>query len=181
MNTSNYSNCKNSFFQKKGWLLAGLLLSATAFSCATSETARQEKAVLKAKMAQAVGDSITCGRFQVDVDRAFPQRGGRMVVLSSPYYVRVSGDTLLSRLPFFGRAYSIPYGGGSGLNFDGRIVSRSSVVSKKGEHIVKLGVTSAEDAYDYTISIFDNGSASVSVTPRQRSQMYFTGTLHTDW
>ena len=170
-----------SLLKKNNWCVAGVLFSIMAISCATSEAARQEKAEWAERMAHSVADSIANGRFQIDVDRAHPQYGGRVIDLTGSYYVRVTGDTLLSRLPFFGVAYSIPYGGGSGLQFDGRIVRKFNEVNKRGEHIVKLEVTSSEDSYDYIINVFDNGGATVSVTPQQRSHIYFTGTFHTDW
>lgn len=178
----NWKNMKQEQHNRKGKvrLLTFFLLPLLVFSCATSEMAKQEKAIRAAQMAQSVNDPIGSGRFRIDVDKAHPQFGGRVIDLTSSYYVRVSGDTLESTLPFFGRAYSIPYGGGVGLQFDGKIVGMTSEVNKKKEHIVKMDVTSAEDVYIYIITVYENGSATVSVTPRQRSHIYFTGMLHID-
>lgn len=162
--------------------LRALFWSVMALSvisaCAVSEATRQERAARQEQLASAISQGLAERRFQVDVDRAYPQGRGRVIHLTSDYSVRVSGDTIVSYLPFFGRAYSVPYGGGSGLNFTGRITSYSQRVSRSGERIITIGVESKEDVYVYTVSLFDDGNASVGVQPHQRSYIYFTGRYH---
>ena len=53
---------------------------------------------------------IENGRFTIEVDRALPM-GGRTVHLTTPYSLEMRGDSAISYLPYFGRAYSLPYGG----------------------------------------------------------------------
>lgn len=159
-------------------LACGLLTIGLVSACAVSEATRQQRAERLAQLKEDISTGLAERKFQIDVNQAHPQGRGRTIHLTSSYSVRVSGDTIVSYLPFFGRAYSVPYGGGQGLNFTGRIVSYESGVTHKGEHIIKMGVESSEDVYVYTVSLFDNGSASVGVQPRQRSYIYFTGNFH---
>ncbi|MBO4607414.1 MAG: DUF4251 domain-containing protein [Prevotella sp.] len=146
--------------------------------CASNKMTSQEKAVQKALLAQKITESLRQRDYQIDVSQATPDGWGRVIQLTSLYSVKVSGDTIISNLPFYGRAYSVPYGGGSGLNFTGLIRHYDETVTRKGEHILYLDVESQEDVYRYIISLFDNGKASVSVTPRQRSHIFFTGYFH---
>lgn len=39
---------------------------------------------------------------------------GKTVYLTSPYSVKISNDSAYIELPYFGVAYSVPYGGGEG-------------------------------------------------------------------
>ena len=156
----------------------GLLAVYLTTACVVSEATRQERAERQARLKEDISTGLAERKFQIDVNQAHPQGRGSTIHLTSSYSVRVSGDTIVSYLPFFGRAYSVPYGGGQGLNFTGRIVSYESGVTRKGEHIITMGVESSEDVYVYTVSLFDNGSASVGVQPRQRSYIYFTGNYH---
>ena len=146
--------------------------------CASQRMTSQEKAVQKALLAQKITESLRQRDYQIDVTQATPDGWGRVIQLTSLYSVRVSGDTIVSNLPFFGRAYSVPYGGGSGLNFTGMIRHYDETLTRKGEHILYLDVESQEDTYRYIISLFDNGKATVSVTPRQRSHISFSGYYH---
>jgi len=38
-------------------------------------------------------------------------------MLTSPYSVEIRNDSIISHLPYYGRAYSIPYGGGDSSFF----------------------------------------------------------------
>ena len=81
------------------------------------------------------------------------------------------------------RHYSIdivPYGGGKGLNFTGKIRKYSESKNRKGEQNILMDVTSDEDTYLYYITIYKGGYATVDVQPHQRSHIYFSGNYHTD-
>lgn len=164
--------------QTKTAALLTITIVLTLMACATSQMTRQEKAMQKAQLAERIINDLNNRHYQIDVNDATPDGWGRVIHLTSLYSVTVAGDTLISYLPFFGRAYSVPYGGGSGLNFTGVISQYDETISRKGEHIISMEVVSKEDSYRYIISVFDNGRATVSVTPRQRSHIFFSGNYH---
>ena len=74
---------------------------------------------------------IENGRFTIEVDRALPM-GGRTVHLTTPYSLEMRGDSAISYLPYFGRAYSLPYGGGDGMRFEESITDYQSTFDKRG-------------------------------------------------
>lgn len=154
------------------------ILSVSLLSCATSESTRAEKAARKAQLKKKIAEDLSNRHFTIDIDRAYPESRSGVINLTSPYSVTISGDTIISYLPFFGRAYNVPYGGGKGLNFTGRIRNYEKSVSKKGEQNVRIEVDSDEDNYLYFISIYGGGNASINVQPHQRSHISFTGTYH---
>ncbi len=149
-------------------------------SCATSETARAAKAERLALMKEKIREGIANRQFTIDVERAQPQAPVGVINLTSPYSVTVAGDTLKSDLPFFGRAYSIPYGGGKGLRFNAHITGYYVDSSHRHQHVIYIDATDTEDSYRYIITLHDGGTASVSVTPRQRSHIDFYGQFHTE-
>ena len=73
----------------------------------------QSKKEREEQKAKEIKEMIENGRFTIEVDRALPM-GGRTVHLTTPYSLEMRGDSAISYLPYFGRAYSLPYGGGTG-------------------------------------------------------------------
>ena len=72
----------------------------------------QSKKEREEQKAKEIKEMIENGRFTIEVDRALPM-GGRTVHLTTPYSLEMRGDSAISYLPYFGRAYSLPYGGGT--------------------------------------------------------------------
>ena len=160
------------------YMVCTVALVAMVTSCAVSQEARQRKADREAFLMRAITDSLADRHFQVDVDKAYPQYGKAMIHLSDSYCVKVYGDTIDSYLPFFGRAYSVPYGGGKGLIFKGLIKNYNDEVDGKGAHTVSMEVRGEEDIYLYVVFIDKYGGARVSVQPRERSHISFSGDFH---
>ena len=152
--------------------LALALLAVIALEgCATAE----ERAARAAEHAARVKVALTERNYKISVDRMYTMRGGSKSV-SSSYSVEVRNDSLFSYLPFFGRAYQVPYGGGKGLNFSERIGSyRESLVNRR-RHI-EINVKNDEDSYLYVIDVFDNGNSDIVVQAQQRERISYSGEM----
>ena len=140
--------------------------------CATSE----ERAARAAEQSAKVKTALTERNYKISVDRMYPMKGSSKNV-SYGYSVEVRNDSLISYLPYFGRAYSVPYGGGKGLNFSERIGSYEEALLKNGKHHIEIGVTNEEDTYLYTIDVFDNGNSTIAVQSRQREPISYAGRI----
>ena len=152
-----------------------LLLICLAVLCAGSQVLYAQSKKEKAeKKAGAVKELINSRHYTVDVLRAYPM-GGESVNLTSPYSLEIRGDSLISYLPYFGRAYSIPYGGGKALNFDAPISDYSLVYPKKRKAIIKFTTMTNEDIYSYTINIYMNGNTDIIVNSQNRQSINFQG------
>jgi hypothetical protein len=132
----------------------------------------EEKALKEA----ALKDAISKREYVIDVNRMVPMKGSSKQ-LSSSYSVTVKGDELISYLPYFGEAYSIPYGGGKALNFSAKIQKYNSLYDNKGKALIELETRNEEDQYVYHIEIFPSGSASISVRSNNRQLISFFGTV----
>ena len=159
----------------KKWILPLLAALLAAVSCGVLGETREERAAREAREAQMVYENVQAGDFVIDIDRMIPIRGSSHHVNS--YSVRVKDGVLTSYLPYIGRAYQIPYGGGKGLNFSERIGSYQESQKKNGQRHIEIGVKNDEDTYLYTIEVWDNGSSQIEVQPRQRERITYSGDM----
>ena len=130
----------------------------------------------RAEKALAVERALASRHYVVDVQMMYPRRG-RAVNVTSNYSLEIKGDTLVSYLPYFGRAYSIPYGGGKALNFSAPISSYESVRDEKGRTYVRLVTDNEEDVITFQLEIFDNGQTTIDVQAREREPITYSGEL----
>lgn len=147
----------------------GLLMTA----CSTMTAAE------KAAKAQAVEKALASRHYVVDVKMMYPRRGSAVHVASN-YSLEVRGDTLVSYLPYYGRAYSIPYGGGKGLNFTAPIISYESDKSPDGRTKIKLVTNNDEDVIEFSLELFDNGQATIDFLSRERESISYSGELRSE-
>ena len=149
-----------------------LLLSA----CASSPEARQRKMEERIRVTQRVHDQIADQHFRINVSMMHPQRYPAKM-LTSPYYFEVLGDSVVSYLPYMGRAYNVPYGGGKALNFEGRVVNRDVQQVNPSQYLMVLDIDNDEALYRYTISAFDNGASTIDIYTRERESISFIGQM----
>lgn len=136
----------------------------------------QSKKEQKQYIKEQVREIVENGNYKIDVTRALPAQG-RTVNLTSRYELEIKGDSVKSYLPYFGRAYNVPYGGGEGLRFEEKISDYSLTFDKKGTARIQFKAATREDRFVFNIQLFDNGSASINVTPTNRQQISFSGEL----
>ena len=156
---------------KKIIIWFGLFLSVMASGCATSKgLTKEEKAANEAALREAIENRM----FVVEVDRALPMGGGSRMLTTS-YSLEIKGDEVKSYLPYFGRAYSVPYGGGDGLIFESVMTDYQSSIDKKGILFVSFKTKSKEDQFVYRIRITPGGYSLIDVTSIQRQPISFHG------
>ena len=143
--------------------------------CATPE----ERAARAAEQAALVKRALAERNYKIGVNFMYPMKGGSKRV-SYGYSVEVRNDSLISYLPYFGQAYSLPYGGGKGLNFSERIGSYQESQDKKGQQRIEISVKNDEDTYLYMIEVFENGNSSISVRCTTRDRISYSGEMEFD-
>ena len=158
------------------YLLPLVMLCA---ACATTEEARQRKQVQKALVAQRVRQQINDMRFRIFVDMMHPT-GYPARHLTSTYSLEVKGDTIISYLPYMGRAYNVPYGGGKALNFEAKIANSEVSKTRDDRYMIVLDVINDEDTYRYMIDTFDDGNSTIHVYARERESISFSGRMDID-
>jgi len=151
-----------------------VLMAVVVVSC--SSLTSTEKAEQQQQMAQAVDNALAQRRYKVAIGMMYP-RNGRAVQVSSLFSLEVKGDTLVSYLPYSGRAYNVPYGGGKGLDFTAPITEYHASKNKKGTTQVSMKVHNDEDYLSFSMEIYNNGNAYVNLICREREAISYSGKL----
>lgn len=141
---------------------------------------KKEKAARLAEEFQATKTLVESHQFRIDIDRVYPQ-GGRDVSRFNPRGEIVIDDTIAKgNLPFFGRAYSLPYGEGGGIEFDGPVKERKvKIVEKKKKKVIRyeFAVTGKNDNYKLDINITAGGGCYINLISNNRAQISYSGNL----
>ena len=162
--------------KKSGFLFVMALVLVVA-GCSSLTSA--EKAARQAAQQRAVAKALDSRHYKIGVQTMFPSRGTARQV-SYGYSVEVKGDTLVSYLPYFGRAYNVPYGGGKGLDFTALISEYKAEKDKNGRMHISILVNNEEDNLIYVLTVFDNGQSSIDVRAREREPISYSGELTID-
>jgi hypothetical protein len=156
---------KNLFLKPLLILLA--FISANAVQAQNSKQDAKEAAVQK---------MIDSKQFIFKVQTVSPLRGGTRNV-SSDYDLRVSGDSIVSYLPYFGRAYTAPIGtNDGGLNFTTTNFSYDVKKNKK-EWDITILPKDAGDVRQMLLNVFTNGSARLQVLSNNRDAISYYGRI----
>ena len=116
--------------------------------------------------------------FTVSVHYASPLRM-RQVMLTSEYDLRIKNDSAFAFLPYFGVAYSAPYGNSEGgIKFAEPMTDYVISSNKKlNGWDIHFKIKSKEYTYELFMNVFNNGNASFSVTSQQRDMITFSGEI----
>jgi len=149
--------------------IALLLITALAFLPRTGFA--QNK---KDKQA-AVTNMVATRNYVFKAQTALPSIGTSRQ-LSYDFDLRVSKDTVVSDLPYFGRAYSAPVNPNeSPLHFTSTKFDYAVANKKKGGWDITITPKDVQDPKQLTLTIFDNGSASLTVTSYNRQPISYNG------
>ena len=158
---------------KTSKFILGLCLTLIVGTIPVIAQSKKEK---RDEIAQQAREIIDSNHYKIDVDRMLPMNGNSRTLTSS-YSLEIRNDSVISYLPYFGQAYSIPYGGGKGLIFDEALSEYTAKYHKKGKVEIKFTVRTDEDRYTYRITIFPNASASISVNSNNRQPISYQGEM----
>jgi hypothetical protein len=158
---------------KKQAIITGRMLwvALIAFACLPLAAAAQHK---KDKKAQ-IKSLVEARNYVFKAQTAIPSAGSARQ-LTSDFDLRVSKDTIISDLPYFGRAFTAPLNPAEGpLRFTSTDFQYMVLNKKKGGWDITITPKDLQDPRQLTLSIFDNGTASVVVTSYNRQPISFNG------
>ncbi len=126
-----------------------------------------------------VDSLVNSKHFTFKAERMNPQRGGQKY-LTSEYFLRVSGDSLISSLPYFGRAYTAPINSeDAGYDFTSTNFDYNIVPKKKGSYQITINIKDKTNAGTFVLTVYNNGNAYLQVTSINRQPISYTGYLKT--
>lgn len=151
-----------------------LMMMVLLSSCGSTNSLT--KAEREAAMAQQVQDALDARHYTIAVDWMKPL-GGVPRQMNSDYELKVNGEELDCYLPYIGRAYRLPYGGGKGLNFKAQIQNYSIQQLTSNRSQIEFTVRNDEDVYRFRIDVFDNGKSIIDIMAQDRDAISFDGEM----
>ena len=169
-------------FLKQRFAVALLAIGTTMAlmtACGTANTDSLSKAERKRIQEMKVKEMLDNRHFKIEVDMMHPLNYPSKS-LTSYFSLEIRNDSILSYLPYLGRAYQVPYGGGKALNFDAPIRQYQESFPKKHMRRIDLSTDNGEDLLFYSIEVFTNGKSTIYVQSRNRQSISFDGEMKVD-
>ncbi|MEP6595126.1 MAG: DUF4251 domain-containing protein [Ginsengibacter sp.] len=144
-------------------------------TCSYIAYAQGEKKEKQATKAALIKNLIDSQNFVFVPQSVLPLRGTTRQ-LTSYYDIVLSKDSLVSYLPYFGRSYSAPSDPTDiGFNFTSTKFEYTNTPTKKGGWDILVKPKDYREVKELSFRIFDNGSASLNITPLNRDPISFQG------
>ncbi|MBW4888683.1 DUF4251 domain-containing protein [Mucilaginibacter sp. HMF5004] len=148
------------------------LLCAASLSGIAQNTKKQQR---EQKKIADVKEMVNADSYVFHANYANPMRGGN-INLTSEYDVRISRDTVIAYLPYYGRAYQAPMDPtDGGIHFTSTTFTYSKTEGKKGGWDILFKFTNTKGTEKMYLNIGDDGYASLQVTSVNRDPITFQG------
>jgi hypothetical protein len=160
-------------------LLSAFLITFAAINIFPQASIAQKNSDKEDAKKMVIKNMIDSQHFVFEAQSVLSFRG-RFRNLTSPYNVTVQKDSMVSSLPYFGRAYNPPMNP-SDIGLDFTSTNFSYVVSpqKKNGWNVTIKPKDKTEIRQYVFTIFDNGKASLQVQSTSRDPISFNGYVET--
>lgn len=155
-----------------------LLVCSLSISCFAQKKSKKEIKAEKAAAKQKEIDSLMSSKnFVFEAQKVTPI-GGRLIILDyATYYLKFNTNKTTCDLPFFGRGYNVPYGGGDGgIKFEG-VPEKITVQKKQRNYLVKATVKGKDDVYNLVFNIFFDGGGTLSINSNNRGSISYDGLI----
>jgi hypothetical protein len=154
-----------------------LIIACTTQSLCAQNTRTDKKAAKEAEVKKMINSMY----YVFLANMALPQGGGARSISGSNYDLKVSKNTVISYLPYFGRMYSAPMDASDGgIKLTSTKFSYDAKQGKKGDWNILIkpvgpATSGSKDVMSYRLAISSNGSATLMVTSQNRQPISFDG------
>jgi hypothetical protein len=123
----------------------------------------------------AVKDMIESQHYTFKAQSVNPA-SGRTRQLTTDYTLKVSKDTVIADLPYFGRAYTAPINpADGGINFTSANFDYAMSLGKKNSWEITIKPKDHSDVQELTLTVFENGNADLRVVSTSRQFISYSG------
>jgi len=161
-------------------LFAAAVMVLAFINASTAQTSRQER---KATEQAAIKNMVDNNHFFFVANYAVPMTGGSKL-LTSTYDLKVTKDSIIAYLPYYGQAYLAPSPAETdgGIKFTTTNFSVTQKSGKKGGWEITIkpkdhDITNWRDVQQMTLDISKDGYASLAVTSSNRDPISFEGNV----
>lgn len=173
---------------KSIYLLIGLLIIATT-SCKSSKSVASQAEI------DALQTMVANKQFRIVSDWAYPQvtnamqqvlssgllqpgsAGGGINLIGNTNFLRVSGDSITSYLPYYGeRQMQVAYGGGdSAIEFKGLVENYKAVQNEDHSYTISFEAKSNSESFNVYIQLSPNLNSYMTVNGTSRHTIRYSG------
>ena len=158
----------------KSFISFSALVFCIAASCSAPKNATENKPTAS------IDEAIQARNYTFKARTAVPT-GGRTRQLTTDFDLDIGKDTIVSYLPYFGRAYTAQIGGReNGLQFTSTDFEYDDKVSENGLHEIRIKPKDARDVQLLLLSVSKNGYGTLQVTSTNRQPISFSGVVETN-
>ena len=155
------------------------MVFSIAFSFSQERTKKELRTDRKLEKANQIQVLIDSKEFTFIGRKAIPQGYSAVDLTTNDNFLEFTPTLIKSEMPFFGRGYSgIGYGGDKGLKFEGN-PTEFSVMKGKRSFEIKAVVRGENDVFKIILSVFFEGSATLTINSNNRSSIYYYGEITT--
>jgi len=148
-----------------------------SFFLGLSDTPVIDKKEKKAKARLEMAQLIESGKFRF-VARSANSELGNFNNLSSTYDMKFDSLNINAYLPYYGRAYSVPYGGSGGVKFDLKAENIEIIWNEKKKLFdISTEVSDSEDSYSINLTAGLDGYADLKISFRNRRWISYNGVI----
>ncbi|WP_417940172.1 DUF4251 domain-containing protein [Flavobacterium sp. RS13.1] len=161
----------------KLFVLTAISFFLTISGSAQEKSRKNLKAERQLKKQKEMESLINSKNFVFEAQKVIPQ-GGRLLNLDyNRYFLKFNEAKTTCDLPFFGRGFNVPYGGGDGgIKFEG-VPENIAIEKKKKSYNIKATVKGKDDFYNLFFTVFLDGSTSLSIDSNNRSSISYDGEI----
>jgi hypothetical protein len=123
----------------------------------------------------ALQQAVETKSFVFDAQTVLPAGEAARQISGERYELRVSSDSLMSDLPYFGRAYSAPLDGEGGIHFTSTRFDYSYKPKKRGGWDVSIHPKDVMDVRQFLLTISKDGYATLQAQSNNRQPISFNG------
>jgi len=160
-----------------------LILLFVSFIIPVNAQTRAEKKKMKAEKATedyaSLKDFVKLKKIDFEADWATTNKGRRISLTTNANFLRIEDNDADIYLPFFGTAHSssVGFSGEGGIVFKGKTENYSVKFNdKKRLATIRFSTKEKSETFDFTLTLYGNKSANLSVSGNQRSNMNYSGT-----
>lgn len=153
-----------------------LFFSLNFHGIAQEKTKKEVKTEKKLQKQKEIDALIQSKSFVFEAQKVMPQSGRMLILDYNTYFVKFTADNVVGDVPYFGRAFNVPYGSGGGIKFEGK-PENVKIEKKKKSYIVKATVKGKDDTYDLMFTVFYDGAATLSINSNNRASISYDGNI----
>lgn len=159
----------NLFSQIKQTVGAAFIATLICAACGTP------KSTTAASSSDDIGRLLESKTFTF-VPQTVSPTGSRTRQVTGGFFLRLSGDTVQSYLPYFGRSYSAPISGSrGGMDFTSTDFGYQAGQGRKDATLIVIEPRSGTDVRQITLQVYPNGNASLQAISNNRSAISYNG------